>query len=126
MHGGPRWTRPAQSNTRKNDRYKQQQRRSPAFSLLAEPTVICSPAKAWNWLQATGEPAILLQCSYVFAQKLLQQFHMHTQDLTAFINQKPDFKLEVLRSCTTVYCNLYKMTTKQTSVIIRLQLKVHI
>lgn len=92
-HGGPRWMRLAHSDKWKNDKWWQSRR--PAYSLLAEPTVTCFPANVWNWLQAAGKPAIPLWCSYVFAQQLLQQFHMPTADLTAFIHQKPDFKLDV-------------------------------
>lgn len=40
---------------------------------------------------------------------------MGTRDLTAFIHQKPNFKLDVPRSCTTVYCCLDTIISKQTS-----------
>lgn len=40
---------------------------------------------------------------------------MGTQDLTAFIHQKPNFKLDVPRSCTIVSCCLDTMISKQTS-----------
>lgn len=105
MHGGPKWMRPAQSNTCKNDRYKRQQSRRPAPSLLAEPTVTCFPANVWNWLQAAGKPAILLQCSYVFAQKLLQQLHMHTQDLTALFTKSHTLNWRFM--CMHINCILH-------------------
>lgn len=120
VRGGCRWLRLRQSNTWKNDRGKWWQSRRPAHPLLAEPAVTCSPANVWNWLRAAGKAAIPLWCSYIFTQQLLQLFHMHTQDLTAFIHQDPDCKLYAPSSCRVVSRHWYRMITEHTSVIIRI------
>lgn len=104
----------------KNDRDKWCQSRRPAHPLLAEPTVTCSPANVWNWQWAAGKAAIPLWCSYMFTQQLLQLFHMHTQNLIAFIHQDPVSKLYAPRSCRVLSCHWYRMITEHTSVIIRI------
>lgn len=120
VRGGHRWMRLRESSTWKNDRDKWCQSRRPAHPLLAEPPVTCSPANVWNWQRAAGKAAIPLWCSYMFTQQLPQLFHMHTQDLIAFIHQDPDSKLYAPRSCRVLSCHWYRMITEHTSVIIRI------
>lgn len=78
------------------------------------------PCQCVELAVSSWKGAIPLWCSYIFTQQLLQLFHMHTQDLTAFIHQDPDFKLYGPRSRTVVSCHWYRRFTEHISVIIRI------
>lgn len=82
--------------------------------LLLAPLPMCGT----GFKQPGKQPS--LWCSYIFTQQLLQLFHMHTQDLTAFTHQDPDCKLYAPSSCRVVSHRWYRMITEHTSVIIRI------